>query len=273
MHHSIRRLRMFTLVGLLILLFLLAGCRALDTQSGRLTQVSLLNALLLGEYDGFVSVEELKTMGDTGIGTFDTLDGEMIMLDTVVYQAKADGTVLQASDSMLVPFAMATHFSPTIDEQKVSSLEGIETLKMNMDEVIGATTNDFNRFYAATLTGFFKFIRVRSVPAQEKPYQRLSVVAAQQKEYMYENLEGTIVAMRCPPYVEGINMSGWHLHFLSSDRSKGGHLLEVDIERALLGIGDMRTYHLILPDSESFASLDITHDLSRETKAIEGMRK
>lgn len=273
MHHSIRRIRMFTLVGLLLLLFLLAGCRSLDTQSGRLTQVSLLNALLLGEYDGFVSVEELKTMGDTGIGTFDTLDGEMIMLDTMVYQAKADGTVLQASDSMLVPFAMTTHFSPTIGEQKVSSMTGIETLKTNLDQVIGATTNDFNRFYVVKLTGSFSAIRVRSVPAQEKPYQRLSVIAAQQKEYVYENLEGTIVALRCPPYVEGINMSGWHLHFLSSDRSKGGHLLEVNIEKAFMAMGDIRAFHLILPDSESFASLDITHDLSRETQAIEGIRK
>ncbi|NLE16771.1 MAG: acetolactate decarboxylase [Spirochaetales bacterium] len=266
-------MRSFALVGLLLLPLLFTGCRSLDTQSGRLSQVSLLNALLLGEYDGFVSVQELKTMGDTGIGTFDTLDGEMIMLDTAVYQAKADGTVVPVADSMLVPFAMTTHYSPTIDERKVSSLEGIETLKTYLDEVIGATTNDFNRFYAAKLTGSFTHVRVRSVPAQEKPYQRLSVIAAQQKEYVYENLEGTIVALRCPPYVEGINMSGWHLHFLSSDRSKGGHLLEVDIEEALLGLGDMRTFHLILPDSESFASLDITHDLSRETQAIEGMRK
>ena len=268
-----RRFRVFAYLCVLLLLLIFSGCSTLDRQSGRLSQISLLNALLLGEYDGFVSVEDVKTYGDTGIGTFDTLDGEMIFLDGIVYQAKVDGSVVEVDDEVLVPFAMATHFSPTVAEQTLSLVSGIEALKTQLDQIITSTSNDFNRFYVVKLQGSFSHVRARSVPAQEKPYQRLSTIAASQREYVYEPVEGTIVAFRCPDYVNGINMPGWHLHFLSSDASKGGHLLEVDIVEATMGMGDMKEYSLMLPDSASFASMDISHDLTQETRAIEGESK
>ena len=53
---------------------------------------------------------ELKKHGDFGIGTFDALDGEMIVLDGVVYQAKADGHIYQAADNLTTPFATVTYF-------------------------------------------------------------------------------------------------------------------------------------------------------------------
>ncbi len=256
---------------LLAVSLLLSGCSTVDKQSGRLSQVSLLNALLLGEYDGFVTVETLKQQGNLGIGTFDTLDGEMILLDGIVYQAKADGTVHSVADSVLVPFAMATNFSDDVTSSSLPALAGIEALKAELDRVIADTTNDFNRFYAARVEGSFNHIRVRSVPAQPKPYKRLADIAPSQKEYAFDSLEGTIVAFRCPSYVQGMNMPGWHLHFLSSDATKGGHLLEVDLQQAKLDMGGMREYFLLLPDSKSFSSMDIAHDLSQETQAIEGV--
>jgi acetolactate decarboxylase len=260
-----------TVAVLLSVLLFFSGCRTVDAPGGRLSQVSLLNALLLGEYDGFVTVETLKEQGDMGIGTFDTLDGEMILLDGIVYQAKADGTVHTVADSVLVPFAMATNFSDDVISTSISSLAGIEALKAELDRLIADTTNDFNRFYAARVEGSFNHIRVRSVPAQEKPYMRLASIASSQKEYVFDSLDGTIVAFRCPSYVEGMNMPGWHLHFLSSDATKGGHLLEVDLQDAKLDMGGMREYFLLLPDSKSFSSMDIAHDLSQETQAIEGV--
>ncbi|WP_245523781.1 acetolactate decarboxylase [Sphaerochaeta globosa] len=267
------RSRRFLLVCMLVVVLVLSGCSTLNRQSGHLFQVSLLNALLLGEYDGFLPVEDLKRYGDIGIGTFDTLDGEMILLDGTVYQAKADGTVLPVGDSIMIPFAMATHFSPTLGAKSLSSISGIEALKTSLDRMISSTTNDFNRFYVVKLEGSFSHVRIRSVPAQEKPYQRLATIAASQKEYVLQQVDGSIVAFRCPDYVQGINMPGWHLHFLSSDTLKGGHLLEVDVQEAELEMGDMKEYTLVLPDSESFAAMDIAHDLSKETQAVEGIRK
>jgi len=260
-------------VCIVVLLVLMSGCATVDKStpgSDDLYQISLLNALLLGEYDGFVSVGTLKTYGDTGIGTFHALDGEMVLLDGVVYQAKVDGSVTQVKDEVLVPFAMATHFDSDVADLPCNSIVSIEELKAFLDRTIRERTHDLNCFYVAKIQGTFPSITVRSVPAQQKPYQRLSVIASTQKEYTYEQVEGTIVAFRCPDYVDGINLPQWHLHFLSSDTTKGGHVLLVDVAEANLQIGVMRNYHIVLPESETFAAMDIAHDLTQEALSVEG---
>jgi len=263
-------------ICIVVLLALLSGCATVDksTQgSDDLYQISLLNALLLGEYCGFVSVGTLKTFGDTGIGTFHALDGEMILLDGVVYQAKVDGSVTKVSDEVMVPFAMATHFEADVADLPCNSIGSIEELKAFLDQTLLERTHDLNCFYVAKVQGMFPSITVRSVPSQEKPYQRLSVIASTQKEYTYEQVEGTIVAFRCPDYVDGINLPQWHLHFLSLDHTKGGHVLLVTLAEANLAVGVMRNYHILLPESETFSEMDIAHDLTQEALSVEGKRK
>ena len=51
-----------------------------------INQVALLQSLALGYFDGSITVKEWKTFGDTGIGTFEGLNGELIALDGVIYQ-------------------------------------------------------------------------------------------------------------------------------------------------------------------------------------------
>jgi len=262
--------RLLSAVVLVLFLLLVSGCTSIPKEDN-IYQVSLLNALLQGEYDGFVSVGTLKDHGDTGIGTFDTLDGEMIMLDGVVHKAKADGTVEVVDDKVLVPFAVVTPFVADILDAQTDEFLTIEELKTRLDAGIGKTTGDFNRFYVAKVSGTFSHIKVRSVPSQKKPYQPLSVIAESQREFEYEQVEGTIVAFRSPEYVEGINLPGWHLHFLSRDGLRGGHLLEVATTFSEMQIGDMRSFQLSLPSSRSFAAMDIAEDRREETQSIEGV--
>lgn len=254
------------------LVFLGVGCQstqALVPDSDALYQVSLLNALMLGEYDGVVSVAKLKEQGDVGIGTFDALDGEMIMLDGVVYKAHSTGEVVVQEDTETVPFGAVTWFDadfPALPVQSVPDIAGIKTL-------LDGSLEDFNAFYVAVLEGKFSMVHVRSVPEQTKPYPRLSAIAAKQPEFIYEDLEGTIVAFRCPDYVEGINLPGWHLHFLSDDKKKGGHLLDARIDIGEVQMDVIREFALVLPQSASFASMDVTHDLRNETIQVEGKEK
>ena len=56
----------------------------------RIYQVSLLQGLTLGDYYGSITVEELEKNGDTGIGTFNRLNGELIMIDGETYRAAGD---------------------------------------------------------------------------------------------------------------------------------------------------------------------------------------
>ena len=230
-------------------------------------QVSLLQGLTFGDYYGSVSVEELKQKGDTGLGTFDGLDGEMIMLDGSVYKAKGDGTVEHVDDSETIPFCGITF----LDEDETWTVENIETF----DELVGLLNQKVeeygaNRFYAARITGSFSEMNVRSEYAQEEPYKPLAeVLETDQTFYDYSDVDGTIVAMYCPPYMSDLNASGWHLHFLSEDKAKGGHVLGLHLEKADISLDITDSFEMKLPDNDMFAGFDLTIDQSEDIKKVE----
>ena len=80
----------------IVILIILFSCKAEknNTNKDAIYQYSTINALLEGEFDGDVTLSSLKNYGDFGIGTFNSLDGEMIFLDGVFYSAKSDGKIL-----------------------------------------------------------------------------------------------------------------------------------------------------------------------------------
>ena len=263
------------LITLVLLSLLSSGCQVHAEEAVKtdaLYQVSLINALMQGDYDGTVSVGDLLMVGDTGIGTFDHLDGEMIMLDGVVYKAKADGSVDIQPDPETVPFAALTFMDDDIDRQDIAGLSSIAAIKSYLDSLVNEETGDYNRFYFAVIEGAFNSVHVRSVPEQTKPYKPLSEIAETQPEYIYESLEGTIVALRCPNFTEGINVPGWHLHFISKDKTKGGHMLNADLLSGSLKMDMISEFNLKLPNTNSFSNLDLTKDLSSDTEKVESKK-
>ena len=85
-----------------------------------LFQVSLLQGLMLGDFEGSLPIGELKKHGDIGLGTFTGVNGEMIVLGDSVYRAAGDGSVEVASDDERVPFAAVTFF----DADESEALDG-----------------------------------------------------------------------------------------------------------------------------------------------------
>lgn len=73
-------------------------------------QVALLQSLTMGYFDGTITVKELKSHGDIGIGTFEGLDGELICLDGVVYRANRDCNINVMRDNDKIPFSNVTFF-------------------------------------------------------------------------------------------------------------------------------------------------------------------
>ncbi len=259
------------LILLLVIVMVLPGCQNNnnnEADSETIFQVSTLNALMLGDYDGLITVDKLLQSGDTGLGTFDTLDGEMIVLGGVVYQAKADGNVIKPDGSVTVPFAAVTHFEPDASFQ-LENISDIEALKSALTK---PTSENPNILYMATVAGDFDRVHVRSVFAQQKPYKPLAEVAQSQKEFEYENISGTLVALYCPDYVSGINLSGWHIHFISSDGSKGGHVLDAAIKSADAQIDITSGYKIVLPETQSFASHHLANDMQSAAAKVEGKK-
>ena len=77
-----------------------------------LYQVSTATALVKKIYQGAVRVGKLREHDDLGLGTFENLDGEMVIVDGQVFQVRSDGSVRECDDDALSPFAVMTRFAP-----------------------------------------------------------------------------------------------------------------------------------------------------------------
>ena len=229
-------------------------------------QVSLLQGLAYGDYYGSVSVDEFKQHGDTGIGTFNKLNGELIMLDGNVYRAGGDGSVNTVCDDT-IPFAVATFFNT--DVSKVfKNVKNYDSLLNELTELIDERGK--NRFYMIRIDGLFNEINVRSVYEQVEPYQPLvKVLEKDQTFFDYTSIEGTVVGLYCPPYMNSLNAVGWHMHFISKDKTKGGHILGLNIANAELSWCDIDSFELNLPKNQMFAEFDLTVDQSKDIEKIE----
>jgi acetolactate decarboxylase len=191
-----------------------------ERQAHVLFQASTIGALLEGAYDGDVSFAELAEHGDLGLGTLNGLDGEMIALEGRFYRADVDGAVAEVDAAELTPFAVVARFEPTIEAEIEAPLDH-EALLARLDELIPAGTASC----AIRLDGRFELVRARSVPRQRPPYRPLTEVVAEQHVFELAAVEGTMLGFRFPAYVEGIEVSGYHLHFISADRRRRGHVL------------------------------------------------
>lgn len=227
-------------------------------------QVSTINALLQGLYDGELTCGQLRKQGDLGIGTFTGLDGEMVVLDGKVLQVKDDGRVLPVADGETTPFATVTFFRAD-QTRKVEGSMDFPTLRQLLD---GLVVNR-NLFYAFRIDGDFTYVKTRSVPKQTKPYPVLAEAAKHQSVFEMQNVQGTIVGFYCPPYVQGLNVPGYHLHFITRDRSQGGHLLKCTLTTGTIQAEAVREFHMVLPANQDFAQTNLTVDRREELKKVE----
>ncbi len=223
-------------------------------------QVALLQSLAQGHYDGIITVGELKTHGDTGIGTFEGVNGEMIVLDSVVYQAIHDGTILVPPDTETVPFSNVTFFEPDT-QLHLTDVSDMASLQEQLNQAVNE--NGANLFYMVKITGEFPAIKVRSEYKQEKPYRELDVaLAADQVECDLENIRGTMVGLYCPSFMGGMNSIGWHFHFITEDLTRGGHVLQVQVGSADAFLDATPAFTLTLPEGdEDFQRMDLSRDM------------
>ncbi len=235
------------------------------TNGESLVQISTIDTLLNGVYDGVMDFKTLKEYGDFGIGTFDKLDGEMAEYDGKFYQIKADGKVYPVIDTMTTPFASVTFFN--IDRKM--ELEGgmnFEELQKYLDKMLPTA----NIFYAIKIQGMFSYMKTRSVPAQQKPYPPLAEVTKNQPEFEFNDVSGTIVGFRSPSYVSAINVPGYHLHFITENKDAGGHILDFKVKEATVYIDETSQFMMLLPGSGSdFYKIDLSQDKQTELQEVE----
>ncbi|MFH1008991.1 MAG: acetolactate decarboxylase [Candidatus Latescibacterota bacterium] len=248
-------MKSFPFLWAVLLLVTFSGCCQPDRDEEVVFQTSTIDALLEGVYDGEITCGELRRHGDMGIGTFDALDGEMLLLDGSVYQIRADGFAYAVEDTTKTPFAAVTFFKTDREAELAEGLE-YSALEEHLDSLLPTT----NIFHAIRIEGTFSYVKTRSVPRQEKPYPPLVEVVKHQPTFEFSSVAGTMVGFRCPAYVKGINVPGYHLHFITADRKAGGHVLGCRIRKATVGIDHTSGFYMALPEARAFYETDLSRE-------------
>jgi acetolactate decarboxylase len=229
-----------------------------------LFQASTIGALLEGAYDGDVTIAELAEHGDLGLGTLNGLDGEMIALDGRFYRADVEGEVTEVEASARTPFAVVAPFSPAIELDLQGPLDH-EELLARLDE----RTPDEAASCAVRVDGRFELVRARSVPRQEPPYRPLTEVVSDQHVFELSDVEGTMLGFRFPEYAEGIEVSGYHLHFITADRSRGGHVLGSTCAGARAQLDPSSDLHVELPPGVDLRDPELAGDTHAAVDRVE----
>jgi acetolactate decarboxylase len=236
-------------------------------ESHTLFQASTVSALLDGSYDGDLSFSELAEQGDTGLGTLNGLDGEMIALDGEFLRADVSGTINVIPPDSRTPFAVVGWFEPDL-EFKVSDVPDFDDLVARLEEAMPAGTPAV----AIRIDGDFRSVTARSVPLQTAPYRPLAEVVADQNVFDLPAGPGTMVGFRFPSYSEGIEIAGYHLHYIDQARKRGGHVLELEIESATIRAETSSELHIELPPGMDLGSPDLAGDTHAAIDRAERLR-
>ena len=233
------------------------------SSGARLHVTAPVNALVEGIYQEDSAMAEVLAHGDFGIGTFNDLDGEMVVLEGRVYQLRADGIAYAVRADTRTPFACVTFFSPYSfdDIDKALDYRGLLAV---LDRLLPSK----NMLYAIRIDGAFDTVRTRSVPRQEA-YRPLVEVAREQPEFDFENVNGTLVGFWTPHFLQSIAVPGYHFHFLTQDRTRGGHLLECRPRQIRISLQHIPSLELGLPLTLDYMTADLSRDIGAELEEAE----
>lgn len=222
-----------------------------------------VNALIEGIYQENTRIADILRHGDFGLGTFNRLDGEMVVLDGEVYQLKSDGNAYSVTADTRTPYACVNFFSPDTEEEIERPLSFTQ-----LTELLERMIPSPNMIYAIRIDGRFDYIKTRSVPRQDS-YRPLVEVAREQPEFEYRDLIGVMTGYWTPMFMGTLTVPGYHLHFLTQNRRHGGHLLACTTNKIRIGIQHLPKLEVNLPVSLDYLTAEFTRDLTADLKEAE----
>nr|WP_273801702.1 acetolactate decarboxylase [Proteus vulgaris] len=218
-------------------------------------QNSLMSSLIAGVYDSNVTIADLLKHGDFGLGTFEQLDGELVAFDNNVFQLRSDGSARKALNSQKSPFAVMTFFNCDIEHHFSYGASQKE-----IHNVINQYVPSDNLFCAIRIEGEFELVKTRTVPRQEPPYRPMLEAIENQPIFTFHNETGTIAGFRSPQFTQGINVAGFHEHYINQQRQGGGHVLDYYLKKGTLQIGIISRLTIDLPSQSAFLQANLMPD-------------
>ena len=222
-----------------------------------------LSALVEGIYRADTTIGLLRQKGNLGIGTFNDLDGELVLIDGKVYCLRPQGDAELIPDTVRTPFALSTHFEGDTEERFDTPIAADAFEKTILDLIPSP-----NLMYSIRIDGHFSHVQARSVPKQSN-YLPLVEVTRVQTVFDFDDVEGAIIGFYTPHFLNGVHLPGLHLHFISADRTKGGHLLKASPTDIVLKLQHAPSVELGLPMTVDFLTMQSTRDVDADLHEAE----
>ena len=226
-------------------------------------QISTYGALFEGVLDGFISLKELRTIGDFGIGGITGLDGEILLLDGNFYHIKEDGTAGAADEAMMSSKMLISFFKAD------KSIWLDRPMKyQNFQGYLESLLPTKNIMYAVKIVAHFKYIKTKCFPKQIKPYPNIITIAPLKKIHELKNVKGILAGYVMPEHLNEIFGAKFHFHYLSTDKRFGGHLLDFELFNGTVEIDGNHNLKLILPHSTDYYKADLTKTAETFKKVV-----
>ena len=231
-------------------------------------QVSTLQALAMGYTRPIITVKELIQHGDSGLGTFENVDGEMIVADGHCYRADEKGSVQEMPPETGVSFASVT-FLQLERRENLTEITDIESLKslltVKIEERFG-----LNSMHIVRINGFFEEIKARAENGFHSQHISLKdILSKTQKDFVFRELSGSLIGVYYPDYMDGINMPGWHFHLISDDKTRGGHVFDLHMTNGEAIIDKIQRLTIQLPTDPAFDTYALKEASHDEIKQVE----
>ena len=201
---------------------------------------STASNLLNGKYEGSFTINELQKNGSIGIGTINRLDGELIVIDGKSYSIKSDGKAYLLNGDEKIPFAVVCDFQPSIN----LNLQNIDFNFEKLEEYLNKRFSNSDRFYAFRINGEFPKIVTRSGPKVNPPFPPFKEVIKHTVSFKYQNVKGWLIGFKSPEISKGINIPGYHFHFIDDSYSFGGHVDEFQLNKANIEVQELSEFHI-----------------------------
>lgn len=228
----------------------------IKTNYNSLYQYGIAESFLGGLFRGGLPVSELKKNGNFGIAAPNLVDGEVIMYQGKVYQTRSNGKTTLMSDTARVPLAFVCFFKPDTSFRISQALS-----QKQLEEQIEHYLKNKNGVYAIRISGLFDRIKTRAFyPVTTEPFPPIASLIAGQKTFEMAQQQGTIFGYKVPPYLKGLNIAGYHFHFLANDFEKGGHVLDFLVKDAVVEIALMKALKLQIPNDKTFADYQFKNE-------------
>ncbi|MCF2496746.1 acetolactate decarboxylase [Dyadobacter chenhuakuii] len=230
-----------------------------------LFQYGIANAFIEGLYEGHLSIDELKKHGDFGIGAPNLIDGELTIVDGIAYQSNAKGQTIEAPGQIKTPFAFVTTFKADTT-LLLANVQNIDELFTRIESLLP----NRNGIYALRIGGLFSKMRTRAFPAMvQKPYRPLAKLLDQQQFFELNGMDGAMIGFYMPGYLSGINITGLHFHFLSTDRTAGGHVVALTAQNLTIEITEVKSFLLETSETADFQKFQFIGGNSSGLQKIE----